>query len=233
MSRGRQRPVEKGRWCAYANSHSLEDLVPNYPGQRKGGHYHHGDLRTALIEAAIQLIGERGVREFSMAEASRRLGVAVSAPYAHFADRDQLLAAVAVQAYERFYEALVPYLDRTSDPAECLAAMTGAYVRFAATNRPLFEVLYTAGLDKSRYPEIEAAERPLLDALLGCVRTVCEGDETLCERLASAVEAAAHGHALFLLYGDFGQGEEAVEQATERASRTTLALVESRRLLRQ
>jgi AcrR family transcriptional regulator len=50
------------------------------PAPGKGGPYHHGDLRAALIETAVALIGERGVRGFSLVEASRRLGVAVSAP---------------------------------------------------------------------------------------------------------------------------------------------------------
>jgi AcrR family transcriptional regulator len=78
------------------------------PRPGKGGRYHHGDLRTALIDTAIELIGERGVRGFSLAEASRRLGVAVSAPYAHFADRDDLLAAVAVRAYEQLLAGIRP-----------------------------------------------------------------------------------------------------------------------------
>ena len=55
----------------------------------------------------IEVIGERGVRGFSLAEAPV-LGVAVSAPYAHFADRDDLLAAVAVHAYELFYAVVAP-----------------------------------------------------------------------------------------------------------------------------
>ena len=67
-------------------------------GRARGGRYHHGDLRAALIDTTIDLLGERGVQAFSMAEASRRLGVAVAAPYRHFADRDALLAAVAVRA---------------------------------------------------------------------------------------------------------------------------------------
>ncbi|HEX4291130.1 MAG TPA: helix-turn-helix domain-containing protein, partial [Trebonia sp.] len=58
----------------------------------KGSRYHHGDLRPALVDAAIDVIAERGVRDFSMAEASRRLGVTTAAPYRHFADRDELLA---------------------------------------------------------------------------------------------------------------------------------------------
>src|SRR5260370_37991384 len=69
------------------------------PRPGRDGRYHHGDLRAALIDTAVEIIGERGVRGFSLAEASRRLGVASSAPYAHFADRDEFLAAVAVHAY--------------------------------------------------------------------------------------------------------------------------------------
>jgi AcrR family transcriptional regulator len=202
------------------------------PRPGKGGRYHHGDLRAALIDTAIELIGERGVRGFSLAEASRRLGVAVSAPYAHFADREDLLAAVAVRAFELCHAALVPEMEKFSDPADSLAAMARAYVRFAAGHRPLFEMLYESGVDKARHPEIEAAERPLEDAFLGCVRAL-SGDDALSEDLATAIEATAYGHAMLLLDSGPGQDEAAVELAAERTARATLALIESRRLLGQ
>ena len=142
------------------------------PRPGKGDRYHHGDLRAALIDTAIELIGERGVRDFSLAEASRRLGVAVSAPYAHFASRDDLLAAVAVRAFQLFHAALVPEMQKFPDPAERLAAMTRGYVRFAADHRSLFEMLYESGVDKARHPEIEAAEQPIDDAFMECVRAL-------------------------------------------------------------
>jgi len=201
------------------------------PGPGKRDRYHHGDLRAALIDTAIELIAERGVRNFSLAEASRRLGVAVSAPYAHFADRDELLAAVAVRAYEHLYAQLEPELGRARAPADRLAAMAAGYVRFAAADRPLFEVLNEAGLDKARHPEIEAAERPVTDAFLACVRALSGGDEALSEDLATAVEATAHGHAVLLLDSGSGQAPEAVERAAGQAARATLALVEGRHLL--
>jgi len=147
------------------------------PRPGKGGRYHHGDLRAALVDTAIEVIGERGVRGFSLAEASRRLGVAVSAPYAHFTDRDDLLAAIAVHASELFCAELAGEMGQFQAPADRLAAMARGYVRFAAANRPLFEVLYEAGLDKARHPEIEAAERPLADAFMACVRALSDGDE--------------------------------------------------------
>jgi len=205
------------------------------PRPGKGGRYHHGDLRAALIDTAIELIGERGVRGFSLAEASRRLGVAVSAPYAHFTDRDDLLAAVAVHGYELCYAELVSGTGQISEPADRLAAMARRYIRFAAEHRPLFEMLYESGLDKASHPEIEAAERPLTDAFLGCVRALSRGEdpggEALPEDLATAVEATAYGHARLLLDDGAGQGADAVELAAERAARATLALIESRRLL--
>jgi AcrR family transcriptional regulator len=197
------------------------------PTQPKGDRYHHGDLRAALIATAVELIAEQGVRNFSLAEASRRLGVAVSAPYAHFADRDDLLAAVAVHASELFAAELAPELHGSQTPAERLAAMARAYVRFAGTHRPLFQVLFEAGIDKRSHPEVAAAERPIDDAFLDCVRALSDDPKGL----ASAVEATAHGHATLLLDGAFGQGQKAVNLAAERAARATLALVESRRLL--
>jgi AcrR family transcriptional regulator len=201
------------------------------PGRGKRGRYHHGDLRAALVDTAVELIGEGGIRDFSLAEASRRLGVAVSAPYAHFADRDELLAAVAVHAYELCYSELVPGTEQFSDPRERLAAMARGYVRFAAAHPSLFGMLYESGLDKARHPGIEAAERPLTDAFLGRVHAICGPDETAAGDLAEAVEATAHGHAKLLLADRPGRAAEAVETAAERAARATQALIESRRLL--
>jgi AcrR family transcriptional regulator len=201
------------------------------PRAGKRGRYHHGDLRTALIEVAIELIAESGVRDFSVAEASRRLGVAASAPYAHFADRDELLAAVTVRAYERLLAEIRPALDGIEAPADRLAAMARGYVRFAATNRALFEVLYEAGVDKAGHPEIGAAEQPLTNDLLDCVRVLTGSSDLRADSLATAIEAAARGFALLLLDGDFGAGTGAVEQAAEQAARTTMAIVSGRDLL--
>jgi AcrR family transcriptional regulator len=200
------------------------------PRQDKRRRYHHGDLRAALIETAVDLIDERGVRNFTLAEASRRVGVTVSAPYAHFADRDALLAAVTVHAYELFYADVAREVDRFRKPADRLAAVARSYVRFAGTHRALFEALLEAGLDKTRHPEIDAAKRPLDDAFMDCVHAL-DGGKAAARNLAIAVEAAAHGHAMLLLDGDLGDGDEAVEAAAERAARATLALIEGRRLL--
>jgi AcrR family transcriptional regulator len=202
---------------------------PGPDGRRR---YHHGDLREALIETSIELLGERDIRAFSMAEASRRLGVAVAAPYRHFADRDDLLAAVAVRAAEL----LGQQLDRelaAGDPAERLAAAAGCYVRFAAAQRPLFQALAGSGLDKQRHPEIMRAAAPLTQAFLAPAIALAGGDAAAGGRLGSAVVATAHGHATLLLDGTFGTGLAAATAAAAQAEAAARALIGGRAQLTQ
>ncbi len=68
--------------------------------------YHHGDLRAGLIEAARQLVEEKGPERLTMSDASRAAGVSTAAPYRYFADRDALLDAVALEGLERQRQAM-------------------------------------------------------------------------------------------------------------------------------
>jgi AcrR family transcriptional regulator len=198
----------------------------------KDGRYHHGDLRAALIDAAIELIGERGVRGFSMAEASRRLGVTTAAPYRHFADRDELLAEVGVRALRIFAAMVTAEAAGAQTPEQRLVAMARAYVRFAAEQRSLFDALFISGLDKSRFPELTRAWEPV-DEMLLVVEEICGGDAGAAKALADAVEATAHGHAALLRDGDYGDGPEAVRAAADMAASATLALIAGRSALRR
>jgi AcrR family transcriptional regulator len=197
----------------------------------KEGRYHHGDLRSALVDAAGVIIAERGVRGFSLAEATRRLGVTTAAPYRHFADRDDLLAAVTARALSDFARLLGDAADAAATPAQRLAAMAGAYVRFAAQQRPLFDTIFNSGLDKSRYPELRRAWEPV-DALLAVVLEVCEGDTAEADALADAVEATAHGHAMLLIDGEYGPGPDAVDAAVAKVIASAQALIAGRDALR-
>lgn len=200
------------------------------PPPARTGRYHHGDLKAALVDAAVGLIAERGVRGFSLAEASRRVGVSAAAPYRHFADRDELLAAVAVRALQTFAGMLAQEGPRDS-PEQRLAAMASAYVRFAAQQRPLFDALFNSGIDKSRYPELRRAWAPI-DALFDLVSDVCAGDQATADALAAALEATAHGHAALLRDGEYGAGPDAVRIAADKAAAATLALIAGRQALR-
>jgi AcrR family transcriptional regulator len=136
-----------------------------------------------------------------MAEASRRLGVVISAPYRHFADRDALLAAVALRAAGLLAE----QLDRTASswtPAQRLAAAAQAYVRFADEQRRLFQALAGAGLNKDSHPEIASAAQTIGAVFLAPSAALASTSPTAAARLGSAIVTTAHGHATLMLDRD-------------------------------
>jgi AcrR family transcriptional regulator len=105
--------------------------------------YHHGDLRNALVAASLEAIAEHGVEGFTLREAARRAGVSPAAPYRHFADRDELLAAVAGECAERLGAELDEAMSKAPpDDAMALFRASGiAYVRFAVTHPAHFRVM--------------------------------------------------------------------------------------------
>ena len=193
--------------------------------------YHHGDLRAALIDTAVELIAERGVRGFSLAEASRRLGVTVSAPYRHFADRDELLVAGGVRACQVLVATGEAESAGAVTPSERLARVARGYVRFAAEHRPLFDSLFNGPLDWASHPELEVAAAPIKVAFGEAALALCDGDPSAAEALAVAVATNAHGHAGMLRLRAFGEGEDAVRVAGTRTGRSTLALIAGRAAL--
>lgn len=213
------------------------------PGRLRGGprerlvrpprrrRYHHGDLRESLLRTAIEIIRESGVRRFSLVEATRRLGVAPSAPYAHFSDRGALLTEVAVRAYRTFNTEFLPRVARFRRPSDRVAAVAREYVRFAAANRPLLEAIYEVGLAPSAHPALVDAAMPLRDVLRSSIAALPEGRSAVSDGLAESIEAAAHGYSVLFHYGEFGRARSAVERVAARAARTARALTESRHVL--
>jgi AcrR family transcriptional regulator len=197
----------------------------------KHGRYHHGDLRAALIDITVELIAERGVHGFSLAEASRRLGVAVSAPYRHFADREELLLAAGVKACEVLVSTVDAQIAGVRAPADRLIAAAAGYVRFAAEHRPLFETVFATGLGTTIHPELEEATRPIKEAFLAAALTLSDGEPTAAQALATAIATNAHGHAAMLHLGAFGPADTALKTALALAAHSTSALIAGRSAL--
>lgn len=108
--------------------------------------YHHGDLRQALLDAAVGLIAAHGVHGLSLREAARQVGVSHAAPYRHFADKEALLFAIAEQGFEWLAAAGEAAMAGVEDPRARLNAYGVAYVRFAYEHPVHFRVMFTEEL---------------------------------------------------------------------------------------
>lgn len=134
--------------------------------------YHHGDLRAAMIDAALRLVERKGAANFSMREAAREAGVAASAPYKHFADKTALMTAVAEIALERLLEHMdLAMRDAPASPLAQFRASGIAYVLFAARNPAQFRVLHDPEYTRADASELLAAHmarnRDMITTVLG------------------------------------------------------------------
>jgi len=124
---------------------------------RRAKPYHHGNLREALLEAAIRLIAEVGPTAFTLREVARRAGVSHNAPYRHFRDRDDLMAAVAAQGFRELTRAMIEAAQGKSNALERLKYAGLGYVTFALRRPEHFTVMFDAPISKRQHPESAAA----------------------------------------------------------------------------
>lgn len=130
------------------------------PGMGRRG-YHHGNLREALIRAALALIAEKGPSGFTFAEAARSAGVSPAAPYRHFRDRDELMADVARRGFERFEAELGTACNGgLPDPLRAFENLGRAYLAFARNEPAYYSAMFEAGLPLDTDPGLlQASER--------------------------------------------------------------------------
>ena len=144
-------------------------------GERRG--YHHGNLREALVEAALRLIAEKGTAGFTVAEAARLAGVSPAAPYRHFRSAEELLAEIAVRGFDRLHVALRrAWNGGTPDPIRAFEAMGRAYLAFAREEPAYYAAMFESRLAPEAHPGLAAAGDRAFQALR-------EASDTLCARL--------------------------------------------------
>ncbi|MDA8049181.1 MAG: TetR/AcrR family transcriptional regulator [Rhodospirillales bacterium] len=133
--------------------------------------YHHGNLREALVETVLNLIGKYGPAGFSFADVARAAGVSPAAPYRHFRDRNALLAEVARRGFERFAADLEAAWNHGGpNPMAAMEACGRAYLAFARREPASFAAMFGLGAAPEDEPGLSAAA----DRAFGVLRRAAE-----------------------------------------------------------
>lgn len=135
--------------------------------------YHHGNLREALVQAALDLIAEKGPAGFTFADAARSAGVSSAAPYRHFRDRDALITAIAKRGFEQFTEALRKAWDEgRPSPIDAFHRLGRAYLAFAREEPAYYSAMFEAGVDIDADPELRQVSEAAYGVLRGATETL-------------------------------------------------------------
>jgi len=114
--------------------------------------YHHGDLRRSLIDAGCAMLREEQNWNFSLREVARKAGVSHNAPYNHFTDKNDLLAAVAATGFEELRERMLSSIAKIKDPKAALIKSASAYVDFGLENPARYRLMFASALTTSAQP---------------------------------------------------------------------------------
>jgi AcrR family transcriptional regulator len=171
--------------------------------------YHHGNLKEALLRAALELIAEKGPAGFTFAEAARWAGVSPAAPYRHFRDRDELMANVALRGFEQFEAALRrAWNGGRPDVLTALDRFGKAYLGFAHAEPAYYSAMFEAGIPVSASPELRDAGERAFAVLREAAEALCAQmppkDRPPALMVALHLWAMAHGVASL-----FGRGDAA------------------------
>jgi AcrR family transcriptional regulator len=171
--------------------------------------YHHGNLKEALIDAALELIAQKGPAGFTFAEAARWAGVSPAAPYRHFRDREELLADVARRGFEQFETVLARAWDAgRPDAFTAFDRLGKAYLHFARSEPAYYSAMFEAGIPPETNPQLrEAGERAFAVLRAAAERLVAAmpaQDRPPVLMMALHIWAMSHGIASL-----FGRGDAA------------------------
>jgi AcrR family transcriptional regulator len=171
--------------------------------------YHHGNLKEALLRAALELIAKKGPAGFTFAEAARWAGVSPAAPYRHFRDRDELLVNVAQRGFQLFEAALLhAWNDGRPDAFAAFERLGRAYLEFARTEPAYYSAMFEAGIPLDANPELrQAGDRAfalLKNAAEKLIADLPAKDRPPAMMMALHIWAFSHGIASL-----FGRGDAA------------------------
>lgn len=179
------------------------------------GGYHHGDLRSALLAAAVEEIGAVGVARLSMRELARRAGVSHAASAHHFGDKTGLLTALATEGFRTLHEHTSPVLGNP----DALVRAAEQYIAFALAHPAHFSVMFDAHLLNESDPDLNVErDQAFVNFYTSVAQTTGARDPDELSVQALAAWSVAHGVAVLWLQGNLPYPAE-VDQVDEVVAR--------------
>jgi AcrR family transcriptional regulator len=182
-------------------------------GVARRGSYHHGDLRRALIDGALRILETQGVSALTLRAAARRAGVSQAAPYRHFADKEDLLAAVAAEGFRALSAAMREAADRAG--GEILArflAIGMTYIRFAVSQPARFRLMFGGQVaDREAHLPLRQAAEETFGLLIAGIEegqkagVIRDGDQ---RELSMVAWSAVHGLSALVVDGQLPRGNQ-------------------------
>lgn len=200
------------------------------PEERKRGKpYHHGDLRRALLDAALEIVRHHGAGGLTLRSVARKARVSHMAPYHHFADKAALVAAVAEEGFRGLQQEMDERIARCPDDPRARFRESGiAYVLFAVKHPNLFRVMFgPEAADAEAHPDLKTAARAAFDTMHGLVEQSQAGyaiREDDARQIGLTAWSLVHGLAMLCIDGQFGPEATSPEQAERLAYAATGAL---------
>jgi AcrR family transcriptional regulator len=181
--------------------------------------YHHGDLKNALILAGIEIVSQEGIKALSLRKVAQRVGVSHSAPYAHFTDKQALIAAISTEGYKKLHASVSAVAQQyQNNPQRQLVEGAWAYVEFATAEPDHFKITFSGVIEKEQaYPAfVEISHQSfalLVEIVQNCQRAgILKPGPT--ELLAVTVWGLMHGVISLILEGQLSH--TILEQFTRR-----------------
>jgi AcrR family transcriptional regulator len=182
--------------------------------------YHHGDLRRSLIRAAVIVLERHGLEGLSLRAVARQAKVSHAAPYHHFANRDQLVEAVAEAGFADLRAFIIRHLETTTfEPGAMLQEAAVGYVLFAVEHPDVYRLMFGAALkDHNPSEALLASSAGAYGLIHGGIAAAFQGqpvDEARVVTLARTCWSIAHGVATLTIDGHLGATDpEAVAEQT-------------------
>ncbi len=178
-------------------------IIKKHKQHKKQESYHHGNLRQALIEAGIQILQFEGVDKLGLRSLARILDVSQTAPYSHFKDKTELLAAIAEVGFQRLAMQMLEHVNNSTDIEKRIKAMASGYISFAVDNKALFSLMFGRELkDMKSFPTLAMTAGKSYALFSGAVTEAIKGRDDISAKITTnAIWSLVHGLAIFCAEG--------------------------------